>query len=374
MSANHDHVDQLAAIIREVDGGHAKGAGFLAQAILSHPGSMWHLPDSLAQPEGEGPGLAKIDETRLLRVYCNARRAYRYDGPEHINWQRDAERGATLAGLGAVLARWGRPAAQPEGEGPSLAEVDELCAEFGFHCDDQGESLEILQEMIGAALTRWGRPAPPPAPELGEDAEDAVEFLNALAAVPPRRHYVAQARRAATLLQQQQLRIANLRSALADCGRAVGSLISGTCSDDFLLQIPVEVRLAMAKLAPAVVPGEQIAVPEQVTDYLRDHGTWLIQSGYANESTQTRDLGIRVFRAATLLKQFSLGGWIVPTVEDAAPAPAVVAVAWCWSDEFAHAMNHGGSFNGWRDSGAGANKCDMQLYTIPVPQAGEVES
>lgn len=60
--------------------------------------------------------------------------------------------------------------AQPEGEGLSLAEVDELCAEFGFHLDDdRGEGLEILQEMIGAALSRWGRPITPPAPEVGED-------------------------------------------------------------------------------------------------------------------------------------------------------------------------------------------------------------
>ena len=59
----------------------------------------------------------------------------------------------------------GAALAQPEGEGPSLAEVDELCAEFGFHLDDdQGEGLEILQEMIGAALQRWGRPTAPPAP------------------------------------------------------------------------------------------------------------------------------------------------------------------------------------------------------------------
>jgi hypothetical protein len=41
-----------------------------------------------------------------------------------------------------------------------------------------------------------------------------------------------------------------------------------------------------------------------------------------------------------------------------------VPVAWCRSDEFVNAMKRGGSFNGWKDPGAGANKCDMQLYTI----------
>jgi hypothetical protein len=38
---------------------------------------------------------------------------------------------------------------------------------------------------------------------VGEDVKDAVEFLNALAAAPILTdHYAAQARRAATLLQQ----------------------------------------------------------------------------------------------------------------------------------------------------------------------------
>ena len=48
--------------------------------------------------------------------------------------------------------------AEPEGEGPSLADVDQLCAEFGFTYDDQGESLEVLQDMICASLARWGHP------------------------------------------------------------------------------------------------------------------------------------------------------------------------------------------------------------------------
>ena len=35
------HILRLAEIIREVDGNHDKGAGALAEAILSHPGSRW---------------------------------------------------------------------------------------------------------------------------------------------------------------------------------------------------------------------------------------------------------------------------------------------------------------------------------------------
>jgi hypothetical protein len=61
-----------------------------------------------------------------------------------------------------------------------------------------------------------------------------------------------------------------------------------------------------------------------------------------------------------------------PSPEVAVPEP----VAWCLSDEFENAMKRGGSFNGWKDPGAGANKCDMRLYAIPLPapQAGEVEA
>jgi len=54
--------------------------------------------------------------------------------------------------------------AQAQLEGPSLADVDELCAEFGFHCNDHGESIYILRDMITAAITRWPLPAlQPPA-------------------------------------------------------------------------------------------------------------------------------------------------------------------------------------------------------------------
>jgi hypothetical protein len=47
--------------------------------------------------------------------------------------------------------------ATDQAEGPSLADVDELCAEFSFHYED-GESLEILQQVITAAITRWRAP------------------------------------------------------------------------------------------------------------------------------------------------------------------------------------------------------------------------
>jgi hypothetical protein len=509
MSTNPDQINQLAAILREVDGSHGKGAADLAEAILGHP-DMWQPPAALAQPEGQSmlnvnlkldtspeclkrlvdclikavtpnggyeaattddpapgtggdqmvqvqwwipqhgwdslentldaikyritsavtdwwatalvsaalaqpegemPDLATIDEKELLRVYCDARRAYCHDGPEHVNWQRDAERGATLAGLGAVLARWGRPAAledvgrsttdsqrktvraavaealggaydctrvweawQVGTMGPDdfelVAEDEERVAEIadaaiealrpatppplpssyiGF--EHQGEELELLQTFYRACRAEGGtadeislrgiravlaaRPAAPPAPETmeavgncariellvalyslasqfenetaaftGDDLKavqghirharkiaarhnqngpgcappapeagevgEVVEWLESQAAhlrkmqeigALPETELQEMLDRAATLLQQQEARIAALRSALADCGRAVRAFIADDCSDDFLLQVPAEVRLAAAKPAPAVVP---VAVSERL--------------------------------------------------------------------------------------------------------------
>jgi hypothetical protein len=289
MSINPDHINQLAAILREVDGSHTKGAADLAQAILSHPGSMWQPPDSLAQPEGEdgpsladvddlcaefqfhydndqgetleilqemigaalarwgrpaalaqpegeGPGLAKIDEKELLRVYCNARRAYCHDGPEHINWQRDAERGATLAGLGAVLTRWGRLATPPApevGEQQRNAVIEAVTEALGdaYDClrvweawgvgtmgeDDfelVAENGERVAEIADAAIEAMRPTAAPPAPEVGEAGEvgEVVDGLRRLGRYAMDKgsdngdwlDAAVELDRAATLLQQQQ--------------------------------------------------------------------------------------------------------------------------------------------------------------------------
>ena len=61
-----------------------------------------------------------------------------------------------------------------QAEGPSLADVDELCAEFGFLYDEDG-SLEMLLDMITAALARWrapvGEPVVPPVTEISDEIE-----------------------------------------------------------------------------------------------------------------------------------------------------------------------------------------------------------
>lgn len=59
------------------------------------------------------------------------------------------------------MALYAQPQASPapdadQVEGPSLDDVYELCQEFEFHLDEcQGESAEILRDMITAAITRW---------------------------------------------------------------------------------------------------------------------------------------------------------------------------------------------------------------------------
>jgi hypothetical protein len=209
MTTNPDHINQLAAIIREVDRGLFPHE--LAEAILSHPASQWQPPDNLAQLEGEG-----ITDDKLMMTYAYAVAAAvdNKRGP----FNKDAAEAAQLAGLRAVLARWGRPTPLPA---PEPGEVGEVCEWLESHA----AQMRRMQE-IGAL----------PETELQEMLD-----------------------RAATLLQQQESRIANLRSALADCGRAVGGIISDDCSDAFLLQVPAEVRLAVAKVAPAAPLTDAIA-------------------------------------------------------------------------------------------------------------------
>ena len=59
-----------------------------------------------------------------------------------------------------------------QAEGPSLADVAELCEEFGFTLDPAGGTVAVLQAMITAAITRWRAPVAQavatPAPEEPE--------------------------------------------------------------------------------------------------------------------------------------------------------------------------------------------------------------
>ena len=52
--------------------------------------------------------------------------------------------------------------AQPEPQGPTFDDISELCEEFEFHLDGNGEyndtleSAEALWEICHAVLARWG--------------------------------------------------------------------------------------------------------------------------------------------------------------------------------------------------------------------------
>ena len=47
---------------------------------------------------------------------------------------------------------------QPEPEGPTDEELNDLCADHGFVFDDNhGEGLSILSDIVKAVLARWGQ-------------------------------------------------------------------------------------------------------------------------------------------------------------------------------------------------------------------------
>jgi hypothetical protein len=63
-----------------------------------------------------------------------------------------------------------------QAEGPSLADVVDLCVEFEYHIDsDDDYSFGILRDMITAAITRWrapvAEPVAPPAIEISDEIE-----------------------------------------------------------------------------------------------------------------------------------------------------------------------------------------------------------
>jgi hypothetical protein len=55
-----------------------------------------------------------------------------------------------------VLNRARAALAQPEPQGPTLAEVDDLCAEHSFVYDGGDEGLECVHALIVDALALWG--------------------------------------------------------------------------------------------------------------------------------------------------------------------------------------------------------------------------
>ena len=128
------------------------------------------------------------------------------DGPENpstapVAWCRSAEFAQLAQGREYLLAfsdqhpdcdmaLYAQPQASAapdadQAEGPSVADVDELCAEFGFRVpDDEGRvcSKEVLRDMITAALARWRAPVAEPVatPATQEPDGDRVQKLAAI--------------------------------------------------------------------------------------------------------------------------------------------------------------------------------------------------
>jgi hypothetical protein len=425
MSTNPDHINQLAATIREVDGSHAKGAADLAQPkgqsslnvnliIDTSPENLKRLCDGLAAavtPNG-GYEAATIDDPapgtggdQMVQV--------QWWIPQHGCDSLENTLDAIKYRISIAVTDWLATALvpvrseQPDGDGPSLPQIDELCAEFGFHYDDdQGETLQILQEIIGAARTRWGRPAtlehvggsindeqreavraavaealgdaydctrvweawqvgtmgPDDFELVAEDeervaaiADAAIEALRPATPPPLPSNYIDPEHQGEELeLLQTFYRACQAEGGTADeiYLRGIRAVLSASpaappapepynptkdevmdMAKSFQLEVNDQDALMWLVVTAIAAWGDASAAPPapeqhvsetyestapelgEVADYLRDHGTWLIQSGYANESIQTRDLGIKVSRTATLLQRFSLGGRIVPTVE-----------------------------------------------------------
>ena len=117
----------------------------------------------LAQPVAEGP----TDE-ELLRTYGIAKRDHCYEG-DLDDWPKKSERAATVAGIRAVLSRWGRPTPQPVAVSerlPSAADcdVEDNCWWFDPHADGAW-----YVDTFQSCYTHWLPANALPTPEATND-------------------------------------------------------------------------------------------------------------------------------------------------------------------------------------------------------------
>lgn len=127
-----EQVLRLAAIIREVDGNHSKGAAALAESIFNHPDFRAALADEPAVPQSREPASVtkQPSDQELLDIAASTIEPYECSGITTDEYGPETEcaveaYGSELIAFArAVLARWGRPAPAPPADG-EVAEVVE---------------------------------------------------------------------------------------------------------------------------------------------------------------------------------------------------------------------------------------------------------
>ena len=178
--ADTEHVQKLAAIIREVDGTHSKGAAALAESILDHPRFRAVLADEPAVPEGREPA-AVTGQPRLTEddVEDAAQCIY-----EAMRFERVAttpawsELGNSLAqdtarkAARAVLAHWGRQPAPP-----ADGEVAELVGLFRHWAEAYPDSVTVDPYWLTRAAELLQRQVPVPVPVSERLPEPSTKVL-----------------------------------------------------------------------------------------------------------------------------------------------------------------------------------------------------
>jgi len=246
------------------------------------------------------------------------RQRWNQQADEYNQWE-SLDSCEQLAWAQALAIRADRHAAAlkatPEERRPTDEDLYDLAAEFN------GDPVPAMRR----ALELWGNPLQG-APATGEN----------LAAVP----------READMDHVEQL------AAIIQRVDGNNSLGAAALAEAILGRYPCAFLVDPLDTPPA---PEDLATDQLVAASLS--ALLIKECGLHSPGSSTHDL---LQRAAAMLVNYGL-----PARPAIPPAPE--PVAWCRSDEFANSMNRGCSFNGWRDPGAGANKCDMRLYAIPLP-------
>jgi hypothetical protein len=302
--------------------------------LLLNMGSL-PLPTQTLTPDDIPPGPLSEDD---LRQRWN-READKYNQWESLD---SCEQ---LAWAQALAIRADRHAAalkpKPAEQRPTDEDLYDLAAEFN------GDPVPAMR----GALELWGNPLQG-APATGE---------NPAAAPAPVPETPAEALAARPLLE----RVAKLGDVI---GRQTVAQVQELAAQaaEWLRENPpgqpvaIDPRACPTPGAYSCVEPTSQAPEDLATDQLMaaNLSALLVEEcGLHSPGSSTHDL---LQRVAAMLVNYGL-----PARPVTPPAPE--PVAWCRSDEFVNSMNRGGSFNGWRDPGAGANKCDMRLYAIPLP-------